>query len=213
MLVQINPDTPQERLIRQVVACLRDGGVIIYPAGTVYGFGCDISNKKAVERICRLKGLDPNKAYLSFVCDSLKSASEFTTHIPTPIYKIMRQVLPGPYTFILKASKQIPRHFQTRKKTVGIRVVDHPITLELLQWFENPIASISLDMNHEIEEYNTDPGLIHELYERKVDMVIDGGLGKLIPSTVVDCSNGEYEIDVIREGAGSIEALGLEVFE
>jgi len=209
MLVRINPDTPQERLIQQVVTCLKNGGIIIYPTDTVYGLGCDMYNKKAVARICRLKGIDPNKAYLSCVCDSIKSASEFTAHISTPIYKMIRQVLPGPYTFILRASKGVPKHFQTRKKTVGIRVVNHPIPLQLLQGLGHPIVSISLDIDEEIEEYNLDPELIHERYERQVDMVVDGGYGSLIPSTVVDCSRGEDEVEVIREGAGSLEALGL----
>ncbi|RMG29193.1 MAG: threonylcarbamoyl-AMP synthase [Bacteroidetes bacterium] len=207
MYVKINPENPQDRLLHKVVDCLREGGVIIYPTDTVYGLGCDIYHKKAVERLCRIKGLDPRKAYLTFVCDSLKSASQYTSHISTPLYKLMKRCLPGPYTFILPAGKQVPRHFQSRKKTVGIRVIDHPIVKELINWLGNPIASISLPPNEEQQEYNTDAELIYETYKKQVDMVVDGGPGGLQPSTVIDCSNGIEALQLIRQGAGSLEAL------
>lgn len=205
MLLAINPQNPQSRLLKEVATCLRDGGVIIYPTDTLYGLGCDISNKRAVERICAIKQLDPRKAYLTFVCDSLKTASTYHGQIDTPLYKVMKRAFPGPYTFILPASKAVPRHFQTKKKTVGIRVIDHPIVMQLLLMLDMPIASISLDQNEEIQEYNTDPSLMHEQYKHEVDMVIDGGLGGLYPSTVIDGTDGEPK--VVREGAGSLEVL------
>lgn len=210
MLLRIHPDNPQERLIQQVVACLRQGGVIIYPTDTMYGLGCDISSKKAVNRICSLKGITPDKVHLSCVCEDLAIIGSYANQVSTPIYKMMKRAFPGPYTFILKASKQIPRHFQ-HKKTVGIRVSSHSIPTYLARLLGNPIASISLPYDDEQLEYNMDPDLIYERYGHQVDMMVDGGYGNLEPSTVIDCSEGEDNIQVIRVGSGNLEDLGLEL--
>ena len=210
MRLQIHPETPQPRRLQQAVDCLRNGGVIIYPTDTMYGLGCNISHKKAVNRICQIKGISPEKVHLSCVCESLAIIGTYTNHVRTPVYKLMKRAFPGPYTFILQASKQIPKHFQ-HKKTVGIRVSAHPIPTQLAQLLGNPIASISLPYDEEQIEFNMDPDLIYERYGSQVDMMIDGGYGNLEPSTVIDCSEGEEAIRVIREGSGSLEALGLEI--
>lgn len=208
MLIQINPQNPPDRLLSQVVSCLNRGGVIIYPTDTHYGLGCDIQDKRAVNRICKIKGIDPNKAFLSCVCESVKVMGNYTAPIDTTVFRIIRQALPGPYTFILKASKRIPRHFQ-HKKTVGIRVPDHQIPFRLSEELGRPIASISLPIDEDQPEFNLDPELIHERYGQDVDMVIDGGYGESFQSTIIDCSEGEDNIVVIREGKGPLEQLGL----
>lgn len=213
MLIEIHPDNPQERLLRQVVECLRNGGIIIYPTDTVYGLGCDIHRKDAIEKICRIKGIKPEKSQFACICDDFKYVGEYTLHVSTPIFKMMKRVLPGPYTFILEASKNIPRHFQSRRKTVGIRVVNHNIPNMIVKMLGNPIMTTSLPEDEDLNEYLSIPYLIHEKYEYQVDMVIDGGEGGLEPSTIIDCSAGENNIILIREGAGSLELLGLEVRE
>jgi tRNA threonylcarbamoyl adenosine modification protein (Sua5/YciO/YrdC/YwlC family) len=208
MLLAIHPDNPPERLLRQVVDCLESGGVIIYPTDTVYGIGCDIRNRKAMEKICRIKGIKPEKASLSCICSDLSNISEYAIHVTTPLYKMMKRTLPGPFTFILEASSQIPRYFQSNKKTVGIRVPNHKIPLELVRLLGSPIVNTSLRDNDALIEYTTDPELIHEQYEKLVDIVIDGGFGGNIPSTVVDCSKGDGTWEILREGKGPIELLG-----
>ncbi|MEL6651453.1 MAG: L-threonylcarbamoyladenylate synthase [Bacteroidota bacterium] len=210
MRLNLHPDTPQERLLRQAADILKSGGVIIYPTDTIYGFGCDITNKKAVKRICQIKGIDPEKASLSCVCEDLKIIATYANHVTTPIYKLMRNALPGPYTFILEASRDIPRHFQ-HKKTVGIRVPDHPVAVRLANLIGGPIASISLPMDDEEPEAFTDPNQIDLRYGKLVDLFLDTGWGGMTPSTVIDCSKGEDDIVVIREGAGSLDALGLDL--
>ncbi|MCS6903863.1 MAG: L-threonylcarbamoyladenylate synthase [Bacteroidia bacterium] len=201
MLLKIHKDNPQPRLIEKVVECLKNDGVIIYPTDTVYGLGCDIKSKKAIERICLIKNLDPEKNHFSCICENVSIISEYAVGVSTPVYKLMKKALPGPYTFILKASKNIPRHFQSPKKTVGIRVVDHPIPTEIVRLLGNPIVTTSLKHEDEIIEYNTDPELIYEKYKKLVDIVIDAGAGGNIPSTVIDCSD-ENNITVLREGLG-----------
>lgn len=208
MLLTIHKDNPPERLLKQVVECLEDGGIIIYPTDTVYGIGCDIRNRKAIEKICRIKGIKPEKASFSCICSDLSNISEYAIHVTTPLYKMMKRAFPGPYTFILEASSQIPRYFQSNKKTVGIRVPDHKIPLELVRLLGSPIVNTSLHDNDALVEYTTDPELIHEQYEKLVDIVIDGGFGGNVPSTVVDCSKGDGTWDVLREGKGSIDILG-----
>jgi tRNA threonylcarbamoyl adenosine modification protein (Sua5/YciO/YrdC/YwlC family) len=208
MLLAIHPDNPPERLLRQVVDCLESGGVIIYPTDTVYGIGCDIRNRKAMEKICRIKGIKPEKASFSCICSDLSNISEYAIHVTTPLYKMMKRTLPGPFTFILEASSQIPRYFQSNKKTVGIRVPNHKIPLELVRLLGSPIVNTSLRDNDALIEYTTDPELIHEQYEKLVDIVIDGGFGGNIPSTVVDCSKGDGTWEILREGKGPIELLG-----
>lgn len=210
MRLELHPSTPQDRLLRQAAEVLQKGGVIIYPTDTLYGFGCDITNKKAVNRICQIKGIDPQKASLSCVCEDLKIIATYANHVSTPVYKLMRNALPGPYTFILEASKDIPRHFQT-KKTVGIRVPDHQVPIRLANLLGGPIASISLPMDEDELESFSDPNEIEERYGKLVDLFLDTGVGGITPSTVIDCSKGEHNIAIIREGAGSLEALGLEI--
>jgi tRNA threonylcarbamoyl adenosine modification protein (Sua5/YciO/YrdC/YwlC family) len=208
MLLTIHKDNPPERLMQQVVKCLEDGGVIIYPTDTVYGIGCDIRNRKAIERICRIKGIRPEKASFSCICRDLSNISEYAIHVTTPIYKMMKRALPGPYTFILEASSQIPRYFQSNKRTVGIRVPDHKIPLELVRMLGAPLVNTSLHDNDALVEYTTDPELIHDQYEKLVDLVIDGGFGGNVPSTVVDCTPKDGSWEIIREGKGSVDILG-----
>lgn len=201
MLLQIHPDNPQPRLISQVAECLRDGGVIIYPTDTIYGLGCDIFQHKAVERICKIKQVDPQKAQLSFICRDLSHLSDYTKSIDTPLYRMLKSYLPGPYTFILPASKQVPRILQTKKSTIGLRVPDNEIGRHILDALGNSLLSASLpgDM---VEEY-TEPEVIYEKFGDQVDLVIDGGAGGMVPSTIVDCTTPEWEI--IRQGIGEFE--------
>jgi tRNA threonylcarbamoyl adenosine modification protein (Sua5/YciO/YrdC/YwlC family) len=198
MLIHIHPDNPQPRLIRQVADVLKSGGIIAYPTDTIYGLGCDIFQHKAVERICRLKGVDPLKANLSFVCHDLRDLSQYAKQLDTPVYRTLKQYLPGPYTFILEASRQVPKILKTKKDTVGIRVPDNKIARCIVEELGNPILSASLPGEF-VEEY-TDPELIQEKFGKLVDLVIDGGIGGMVPSTVIDYSTGEPV--VVREGAG-----------
>jgi len=199
MILQIHPQNPQERLIKQVVECLKSGGVIVYPTDTIYGLGCDIFQPKAIEKICQIKNIQPSKAMLSFICRDLSHLSDFTKPIDTPIYRTLKSHLPGPFTFILPASKQVPKLLQNKKSTIGLRIPDNIICQRILEELGNPILSTSLPGDN-VEDY-TDPEIIHENFENRVHMVIDGGIGGMTPSTVVDCTSGECI--VIREGAGS----------
>ncbi len=198
MLLRIHPQDPQPRLIRQAADILRNGGVIIYPTDTVYGIGCDILQTAAIERICRLKGIDPRKANLSFICNDLSHLSEYTKQISTPTFRLLKEHLPGPYTFILPASKLVPQILQSKRSTIGLRVPDNAIALALVRELGRPILSTSLP--GELIEDTTDPDVMFENFGNQVDAVIDGGIGGMTPSTVVDCSNEEPV--VIREGAG-----------
>ncbi|HPT14806.1 MAG TPA: L-threonylcarbamoyladenylate synthase [Bacteroidales bacterium] len=202
MLLRIHPDNPSERQIRMVDECLRDGGIVIYPTDTIYGIGCDIFKVKSVEKIAELRGLKPGKTTFSFICHDLSQLSEFTRPIENPIFKVMKANLPGPFTFILNASNNVPRHIQSKRKTVGIRIPDNKIVLEIVRQLGNPIMSTSVHDDDEIIEYTTDPELIYEKFQDKVDIVIDGGYGGNIPSTVVDCTDGG--IVVVREGKGEL---------
>ncbi len=202
MLIRIYPENPNPRHIRQVVECLQDGGVIIYPTDTIYGIGCDIFNPKAVERVKRIKGLKGDKINLSFICHDLSHLSDYAKPISNPVYKLMRSVLPGPYTFILEANNNVPKIFKNKKKTVGIRVPNCPITQMIVEELGNPIMSTSVHDEDDVLEYTTDPELIHEKYNEVVDLVIDAGYGDNEPSTILDCTSGE--IEVIREGKGEI---------
>jgi len=198
VLIQVHPQNPQPRLIKQVAECLKDGGVIIYPTDTIYGLGCDINQHKAIERICKIKNVDPQKAQLSFICRDLSHLSDYTKTIDTPLYRMLKSYLPGPYTFILPASKQVPKILQSKKATIGLRVPDNIICQHILDELGNPILSASLP-GEMVEEY-TDPEVIYENFGDKVDFVIDGGIGNMIPSTVVDCTTDEWII--IRQGQG-----------
>lgn len=198
MLIRIHPANPQERLIRQAVQALRQGGIIIYPTDTIYGLGCDIFQPKAIERICRIKNVLPQKANLSFVCYDLSDLSHYARQLDTSVYRSLKQHLPGPYTFILESSKQVPKVLKTKKNTVGIRVPDNTIARCIVKELGNPILSATLPGGH-VEDY-TDPEIIHHKFEKLVDMIVDGGIGGMTPSTIVDFTTGEPE--VIRMGAG-----------
>jgi tRNA threonylcarbamoyl adenosine modification protein (Sua5/YciO/YrdC/YwlC family) len=198
MLLRLHPVDPQPRNIRTIVECLLDGGVIIYPTDTIYGLGCDITQREAVERICRIKQVDPAKAQLSFICYDLSDLSNYTKSISTPIYRLLKTYLPGPYTFILPASKQVPKILKSKKDTIGLRIPDNVIARSLIRELGHPILSSSLpgDM---VEDY-TDPEIMEDHFKNLVDIVVDGGIGGILPSTVVDCT-GEEPV-VIRKGLG-----------
>ncbi|MFN5054639.1 MAG: L-threonylcarbamoyladenylate synthase [Bacteroidota bacterium] len=200
MLVSVHPDNPQQRIIQQIAGCLRDGGVVIYPTDTVYGLGCDIFQPKAVERICRIKGIDPAKANLSFVCSDLSDLSKYAKAITTPQYRFIKQYIPGPFTFILPASKEVPKMLKSKKNTIGLRVPDHTITHAIAAALGHPILSSSLP-GEMVEEY-TDPEIIHARFSKLVDMVVDGGIGGMEYSTVVDMT--EEQPKIIRQGMGIV---------
>ena len=200
MLLRIYPDNPSERQLSLVTECLKDGGIIIYPTDTIYGIGCDISKPKTVEKIALLRGLNPGKTNFSFICESLSQLSLFSRPLPNHIFKVMKANLPGPFTFIVDANNNVPRHIQSKRKTVGIRIPDHKVPLKIVELLGNPIMSTSVHDDDDIIEYTTDPELIYEKVQEQVDIVIDSGYGGNIPSTVVDCTSGEIEI--IRQGKG-----------
>ena len=202
MLLAIHPEHPQPRNVKTVVECLLKGGVIIYPTDTVYGFGCDIFQPRAVERICKLKQVDPSKVQLSFLCDGLSDLSRYTRSIPTPVYRILRSHLPGPYTFILPASREVPRILKSRRDTIGLRIPDHAIAMAILRELGHPLLSSSLP-GEMVEEY-TDPAAIYERFGRQVDMVVDGGIGGMGYSTVVDLTGDEPVL--LRQGVGEFSA-------
>jgi tRNA threonylcarbamoyl adenosine modification protein (Sua5/YciO/YrdC/YwlC family) len=199
MRLHIHPEHPAQRQINAVVDCLTEGGIIIYPTDTVYGLGCDIFQQKAVERICRIKQVDPAKAQLSFVCADLSDLSKYTRSISTPLYRILKAHIPGPFTFILPASKDVPKILKSKKNTIGLRVPDHPVARAIIAALGHPILSSSLPGTL-VEEY-TDPDYICDRFGKQVDMVIDGGPGGMEYSTIVDLT-GEAPI-VLRQGLGT----------
>jgi tRNA threonylcarbamoyl adenosine modification protein (Sua5/YciO/YrdC/YwlC family) len=201
-LLSIHPQNPEPRKIAQVVEVLRKGGVIIYPTDTVYGLGCDISQRKALERVRQIKGVKSGKADFSFICHDLSHIAEYA-QVETSVFKVMKRALPGPFTFILPASHKVPKMLDTPKKTVGIRIPDHAIPRMLVKELGHPILTTSIRDEDIILEYSTDPELIFERFRHQVDLVVNGGSGNLIPSTVVDATGSELE--VIRQGAGNLE--------
>ncbi|WP_462266031.1 L-threonylcarbamoyladenylate synthase [Mucilaginibacter sp.] len=203
MLLKIYPENPNPKTIQQVVDVLRKGGLIIYPTDTIYGLGCDITNQRAIEAICRLRGIKPEKANFSFICYDLSHISDYTKSIDNTVFRVIKKALPGPFTFIFNASHQVPKLLSSNKKTVGIRVPDNNIAREIVRALGNPILSTSIRDEDDIIEYSTDPELIYEKYQDKVDIVIDGGYGDNVPSTVVDCTTGDFE--VVREGKGDLD--------
>lgn len=206
MVLRINESSVSANDIDRVVNCLRAGGIIIYPTDTVYALGCDIMNPKAVERLCRFKGVKPEKSHFSFVCSDLSHLSEYARAIPNHVFRIMKKALPGPYTFILEANGNVPRLLKQNKKTVGIRVPDNAICRAIVEQLGNPLMSTSLkDKTDEVVEYYADPELIVAQYEDRVDLIVDGGFGNVFPSTILDCSADE--VVVIREGQGSLDVL------
>lgn len=208
MLLKLHPQNPNPRHLKTIVECLQGGGVIIYPTDTVYGMGCDIFQPKAIERICRIKQLDPKKAQFSFICHDLSHLSDYARSVDTPVFRILKRALPGPYTFILPASRQVPKMLKTRKDTVGIRVPDNNICRTIVRQLGNPVMSTSLPVEHYVEEY-TDPEIIYEKFGKMVDIVVDGGTGGTTFSTVIDFTGPEPE--VVREGAGGTEVIGLKI--
>ncbi len=203
MLLRIHPENPGQRHINMVVECLNDGGIIIYPTDTVYGMGCSIFKPKSVEKIATIKGLNLKKSNFSFICADLKHISDYTKPFENHIYRLMRKTLPGPYTFILNANNNVPKLFQSKKKTVGIRVPKNNIVTEIVTQLGNPILTTSVHDDDDVLEYTTDPELIYEKFKNQVDIVINGGYGDNEASTVVDCTSGE--IMVLRQGKGQIE--------
>ena len=201
MRIQIHPKDPQPRLIKQVVDALKGGGVIVYPTDTIYGLGCDIYQPKAIERICRIKNIDHKKAQFSIVCSDLSHLSTFAKQISTATFRTLKEFLPGPYTFVLPASKQVPKILQGRKDMIGLRVPDNKITVSLIKELGNPILSTTLP-GDEVEEY-TDPEIIYENYQNLVDIVVDGGTGGTVPSTVLQLDGEGF--DLIRQGLGPWE--------
>ncbi len=206
MLVRVNALQPDDKALERIVKCLREGGVIIYPTDTVYALGCDITQAKGIEKVCRLKGIKPEKSNFSFVCSDMSHLSEFTSAIPNQIFRVMKRALPGPYTFILEANNRVPKLLKQNKKTVGIRVPDNAVCKAIIEQLGNPLISTSLhDTSDDILEYFSDPEVIHQQYEHQVDMVVDGGHGNIYPSTVIDCSGAEML--VLREGLGSLDVI------
>jgi tRNA threonylcarbamoyl adenosine modification protein (Sua5/YciO/YrdC/YwlC family) len=201
MLLHIHQDNPNPRHIKTVVDCLLSGGVIIYPTDTIYGLGCDIFQPKAVERIARIKQVDPAKAQLSFICNDLSDLSKYCKTTDTPLYRLLKSHLPGPYTFILPASKEVPKILQNKKSTIGLRIPDNNIARTIVSELGHPLLSASLP-GEMVEEY-TDPDIMYENFEKLVDIVIHGGNGGMIPSTIIDCTKDPYEL--VRLGAGPWE--------
>jgi tRNA threonylcarbamoyl adenosine modification protein (Sua5/YciO/YrdC/YwlC family) len=208
MLIKLHRQNPAARNLKTIVDCLKKGGVIIYPTDTVYGLGCDIFQPKAVERICRLKGIDPYRAQFSFICNDLSQLADYAKSIDTPLFRLLKRSLPGPFTFILPASKAVPKLLKAKKDTIGIRVPDNLICNMIVQELGHPIMSSSLPGESNVEEF-TDPEIIHEKFGHLVDMVVGGGIGGTVPSTVVDCTDSRPII--VREGAGHL--VGVEIQE
>lgn len=202
--VKIYPDNPNEAAVKKVVDVLKNGGLVIYPTDTVYGLGCDITNTKALEKIAKIKGIKLEKANFSFICNDLSNISDYVKQIDTATFKILKRALPGPYTFILPGNTNLPKEFK-KKTTVGIRVPDNNIALEIVKMLGNPIVSTSIRDEDEVLEYSTDPELIFEKWQNQVDLVIDGGYGDNVGSTIIDLSG--LEPVVIREGKGSLDIL------
>ena len=201
MLLKLHPENPQERYLKMITDCLLSGGIIIYPTDTIYGLGCDIFQHQAVERICRIKNIDPAKAQLSFVCYDLSDLSTYTKSISTPLYRTLKTYLPGPYTFILPASREVPKLLKSRKNSIGLRIPDNLIARTIVKQLGHPVLSTSLP-GEKVEDY-TDPEIIYEQFRNQVDIVVDGGVGHVIPSTIVDYMSGEPV--VVRLGAGAWE--------
>ena len=201
-LLKIFPENPNPKAIKKVIEVLKKGGVIIYPTDTVYGLGCDITNLKALERIAKIKGIKLERSNFSFICQDLSNLSDYVTQIDNSTFKLLKRTLPGPYTFILPGASTLPHPFK-KKKTVGIRIPDNTIALEIVKSLGNPIVSTSIHDEDELLEYTTDPELVFEKWSSKVDLVIDGGFGDNTPSTVVEVKDSE--ITILREGKGTID--------
>ncbi len=202
--IKLYDNNPDPRKVQQIVDCLKRGGVIIYPTDTVYGLGCDITNNRALERIAKIKGVKLAKANFSFICRDLSNLSDYVKQIDTTTFKLLKRTLPGAYTYILPGNNNLPTVFK-KKKTVGIRVPDNAICMEIVEGLGNPIVSSSIHDEDEVIEYTTDPELILEKWDNLVDIVVDGGYGGNIPSTIIDLTNGEPVL--LREGKGPIDII------
>lgn len=202
-LIKLYEENPDQKKMDRIIEVLRNGGVIIYPTDTVYGIGCDIFNQKAVERVCRIKGINPAKNNLSFICYDLSDISSYVKHLSTPVFKVMKKALPGPFTFILESNSSVPKILNAKKKSVGIRIPAHNIPRTIVKQLGNPIITTSIHDDDDVIEYSTDPSLIYEKFVNLVDIVIDGGYGDNMASTIVDCTHDSFEI--LREGKGDIE--------
>ncbi len=201
-LLNINPYTPEERKLDEAVKVLKKGGVIIFPTDTVYVMGCSIHERKGIEKICQIKGVKLEKSLFTFICQNLSDAAKYAKQIPNPVFKVMKRVFPGPFTFILNASAEVPRILQYKRKTIGLRITSHQIPALLVEKLGHPMISSSLPERELEIEYSTDPSLMEEEYGKIVDIVIDGGIGDIGETTVVDCTEGE--IEVIRDGIGEL---------
>jgi tRNA threonylcarbamoyl adenosine modification protein (Sua5/YciO/YrdC/YwlC family) len=201
--LKIHPVNPEGRKIQRAVDILKNGGIVIYPTDTIYGIGCDLMNRKSIERLCHLMNVKPQKLDLSFICTDLSQISEYVKRMDTPVFKILKKTLPGPYTFILESSSRVPRILNVNKKTVGVRIPDHAIPIAIVVSLGNPLITSSIKDDDIIKEYTTDPEEIYEDFKHSVDLVIDGGPGNNIPSSVIDCTGAE--LVVVREGMGGVE--------
>jgi tRNA threonylcarbamoyl adenosine modification protein (Sua5/YciO/YrdC/YwlC family) len=202
-LVKLYEENPNSRLVRDVCDILEGGGIIIYPTDTVYGLGCDIYNSKAIDRIARLKNVKTAEANFSFIVSDLSHLSDYTKHVTNDIFKLMKSSLPGPFTFILPANANVPKILKSKKKTIGIRIPNNNIILEIVRELGRPILTTSIHDSDKIIDYTTDPELIYENFKEKVDLIIDGGYGGNVPSTIVDCTGDE--VWILREGAGQFK--------
>jgi tRNA threonylcarbamoyl adenosine modification protein (Sua5/YciO/YrdC/YwlC family) len=202
-LVNIHPENPERRKILHIVQVLQKGGIVIYPTDTIYGIGCDLMNRKAIERLCHIMNIKPQKLDLSFICNDLSHISEYVKRIDTPVFKVLKKSLPGPFTFILESSSKVPRILDVNKKTVGIRIPNHNIPRMIVEHLGNPLITSSIKDDDKIKEYTTDPEKIFEDFKHQVDIVIDGGPGGNVPSTVIDCTGDE--LVMIRQGLGEID--------
>lgn len=201
-LIKLYPENPEIDKIEHIVSVLQNGGVIIYPTDTIYGIGCDLFNKKAVDKVCKIKGIKPKNFNLSFICYDLSDISHYVKRIDTPTFKVLKKALPGPFTFILESNSNVPKILDTNKKTVGIRIPDNNIPRAIVKVLGNPIVTTSIKNADDVVEYTTDPEIIFDEFKHQVDIVIDGGFGGNIPSTVVDCTQEQFV--VLREGLGDI---------
>jgi tRNA threonylcarbamoyl adenosine modification protein (Sua5/YciO/YrdC/YwlC family) len=202
-LLKIHPANPEMRKINRVVEVLRKGGIIVYPTDTIYGIGCDLMNRKSIERLCKVMDIKPNKLDLSFICNDLTHISEYVKNLQTPVFKVLKKSLPGPCTFILESSSRVPKILDVTKKTVGIRIPDHNIPRNIVAELGNPLITSSIKDDDKIKAYTTDPEEIYEDFKNLVDMVIDGGAGGNVPSTVVDCTGSDLVL--VRQGLGEID--------
>jgi tRNA threonylcarbamoyl adenosine modification protein (Sua5/YciO/YrdC/YwlC family) len=202
---RVYEENPEMKKIESIVQLLRQGGVIIYPTDTIYALGCDVFSRQAIETVCQIKGIKPSKAVFSLIGDDISQIAEYAKNLATPLFKIMKKATPGPFTFILQASNKVPRSLDANRKTIGLRIPDNNIPRAIARVLGNPLITTSIKDDDEVIEYVTDPDMIYEKYAKLVDAVIDGGMGKNVASTIIDCTGDELEI--VREGLGDYSML------